>query len=101
MSRFSAFKAPSFLDASFPFFLGEFFNTNGVNIHGIWIDFGAWVVGVVSLDGVGVVGFLGGDGICAVPLRFEVDSTGIPIINLGGYSVHAIDSLHEGSRDSS
>ena len=101
MSGFSASKASFILDTFFPFFLGEFFNADGIDVHGIWIDFGAWVVGVVSLDGVGVVGFLGGDGICAVPLRFEVDSTGIPIINLGGYSVHAIDSLHEGSRDSS
>ena len=62
MSGFSALKASSFLDAFIPFFFGEFFYVNGVDIHGIWIDL--WtlvvgvVVGVVSLDWVGVVGFL-------------------------------------------
>ena len=57
MSGFSASKASFFLDTFFPFFLGEFFNADGIDVHGIWIDFGAWVVGVVSLDRVGVVGF--------------------------------------------
>ena len=58
MSRFSASKASSFLDTFFPFFFGKFFDADGVDIHGIWIDFWALVVGVVSLDWVGVVGFL-------------------------------------------
>ena len=26
---------------------------------------------------------------------------GVPIINLGGHCVHAVDSLHEGGRDAS
>ena len=58
MYGFSASEASSFLDAFFPFFFGKFVYANGVNIHGIWIDFWALVVGVVSLDWVGVVGFL-------------------------------------------
>ena len=58
MSRFSASKASTFPDAFFPFFFGKFFNADGVDIHGIWIDFWALVVGVVSLDQVGVVGLL-------------------------------------------
>ena len=58
MSGFSALKASSFSDAFFPFFFGEFFNVDGVNIHGVWIDFWALVVNVVSLDWVGVIGFL-------------------------------------------
>ena len=58
MSRFSASKASSFPDAFFPFFFGEFFNEDGVDVHGIWIDFWALVVNVVSLDRVGVVRFL-------------------------------------------
>ena len=58
MSGFSALKASSFLDAFLSFFFGEFFNADGVDVHGIWIDFCALVVGVVSLDWVGVVGFL-------------------------------------------
>ena len=58
MSRFPAQKASAFLDAFFPFFFGEFFNADGVNIHGIWIDFWVLVVGVVSLNWVRVVGFL-------------------------------------------
>ena len=57
MSRFPALKASSFLDAFFPFFFGEFFNADGVNVHGVWINFWALVVSVVSLDWVGVVGF--------------------------------------------
>ena len=58
MSRFPASKASSFLDAFFPFFFGKFFNADGVDVHGVWIDFWALVVDVVSLDWVGVVGFL-------------------------------------------
>ena len=58
MSGFPASEASSFLDAFFPFFFGEFFNADGVDVHGVWIDFWALVVSVVSLDWVGVVGFL-------------------------------------------
>ena len=55
---FSASEASSFLDAFLSFFFGELFNADGVDVHGVWIDFWALVVGVVSLDWVGVVGFL-------------------------------------------
>ena len=58
MSGFSASKAPSFPDAFLPFFFGEFFDVDGVDIHGVWIDLWALMVGVVSLNRVGVVGFL-------------------------------------------
>ena len=58
VSEFPASKASSFLDAFLSFFSCEFFNADGVDIHGVWIDFWALVVGVVSLDWVGVVGFL-------------------------------------------
>ena len=57
MSGFPAPKASAFLDAFFSFFFGEFFNADGVDIHGVWINFRALVVGMVSLNGVGVVGF--------------------------------------------
>ena len=30
-----------------------------------------------------------------------MDGSGVPLANCGGYSVHAIDPLHEGGRDSS
>ena len=58
MSGFPASKATSFLDALFPFFFGEFFNADGVNIHGVWIGFWVLVVGMVSLNWVRVVGSL-------------------------------------------
>ena len=57
MSRFPAPKALSFLDAFFPFFLGELFNVDGVDVHGVWIDFGGFVASVVSLNQVRVIGF--------------------------------------------
>ena len=57
MSGFSASKASAFLDAFFPFFFGKFFNADRVDVHGVWIDVGVLVVGVVSLSWVGVVGF--------------------------------------------
>ena len=57
MSGFSALKASAFLDAFFPFFFGKFFNADGVNVHGVQVDFWALVVSVVPLDWVGVVGF--------------------------------------------
>ena len=101
MSRFSALEAAAFLDAFLPFFLGELFDSDRVNIHGIWVNFGGLVVSVVPLDGVGVVGLLQGNGICSVPLGLEVDSPGIPFVDCGGYSIHAIDLLHKGGGDSS
>ena len=58
VSEFSASEASSFLDAFLSFLFGEFFDADGVDIHGIWVDFWVLVVGVVSLDWVGVVGFL-------------------------------------------
>ena len=58
MSEFPASEASSFLDALLSFFFGEFFNADGVDVHGVWIDFWALVVGMVSLDWVGVIGFL-------------------------------------------
>ena len=56
MSRFPAPKALAFPDAFFPFFFGEFFNADGVDVH-IWVNFGVLVVGVVPLDRVWVIGF--------------------------------------------
>ena len=53
------------------------------------------VVGVVSLCGVGVVGVFLGNGVSRFPLGFEVNCTGIPVVNLGGDSIHSINSLHE------
>ena len=58
MPRFSASKASAFLDTFFSFLFGKFFNADGVDVHGVWIDFWGLVVSVVSLDWVGVVGFL-------------------------------------------
>ena len=57
MSGFPALKAATFLDAFFSFFLGKFFNVDGVDVHSVWVDFGVLVVGVISLKRVGVVGF--------------------------------------------
>ena len=58
MPGFPASKASSFPDAFFPFFFGQFFYADGVDVHGVWVDFWGLVVGVVSLNWVGVVGFL-------------------------------------------
>ena len=58
MSGFPALKASSFFDALFPFFFGEFFNADGVDVHGVWIDLWVLVVSVVPLNRVRVVGFL-------------------------------------------
>ena len=49
VSGFSALNPSAFLDAPFSFFLGEVFDVDGVDIHGIWIDFWVLVVGVVLL----------------------------------------------------
>ena len=58
MSGFPVPKASAFLDAFFPFFFGKLFNVDRVDVHVVWIDFWALVVGVVSLDQVWVVGLL-------------------------------------------
>ena len=101
VSGFSASKASSFPDAFFPFFFSKFFYVDGVDIHSVWINFWALVVSMVSLDWVGVIGFLRGNGIRSVPLGFEVDGTDVPVVDCGRDSVHSIDSFHEGGRDSS
>ena len=54
MSRFPALKAAAFPDAFLPFFLGKLFNVDGVDVHGVWIDFWVLVVSVVSLNWVRV-----------------------------------------------
>ena len=101
MSGFPPSKAAAFPDAFLPFFLGKFFNADGVDVHSVGVDFGGLVVSVVPLDWVGVVGFSRSDGICPVPLGFKVDSSGVPFINCGGHIVHAVDSFHKRCRDSS
>ena len=58
-------------------------------------------MGVVFLNGVGVVRLFVGDCISSVPLGFKMNSTGVPIINFSGDSVHGIDLFHEGNGDSS
>ena len=102
MSEFSASEALSFSDTFFPFFLGELFDVDGVNIHSIWIDFGVLVTrGMISLDGVGVIGFFMGNGLSSFPLSFKVNCMGVPIINLSWGDVHGIDLFHERNRGSS
>ena len=101
VSRFPASKTSSFPHTFFSFFFGEFFNADRVDVHGVWIGFWCLMVGVVSLDWVGIVGFLWSDGIRSVPLSFEVDSSGVLFVDRGGDSVHSIDSFHEVGRDSS
>ena len=101
MSGFPAPEALALLDALFPFFFGEFFNTDRVDIHSIWIGFWTLVVSRVSLNWVRVVGFLRSDGIRSVPLGFEVDSPSVPFINRSRYSICTIYSLHERGGDSS
>ena len=39
MFGFPASEATAFSNAFFSFFLGEFFNADGVDIHSIWINF--------------------------------------------------------------
>ena len=95
MSGFPALEAVSLFDAFFSFFWGEFFNSDRVNIHGIGINFRVLVIGgVVLLHRVWVVGFFVGNGVCPDPLGFEVDDSGVPVVNFGGDCVHAIDLLH-------
>ena len=48
-------------------------------------------MGVVFLNGVGVVRLFVGDCISSVPLDLKMNSTGVPIVNFSGDSVHGIN----------
>ena len=84
--RFPASETETFSDAFFPFLLGEFFNVDGVDIHSIWVSFGLALVAlvIILLCWVRVVRMSASDGICCIPLSFEVHGTGIPIFDCGG-----------------
>ena len=102
-SGFSASKAMAFPDAFFPFFLGEFFNVDGVDIHSIWINFwlGVVILIVVLSCGVMVVRVSVGNSVCCIPLGFEVHGMRVPVFKCGGNSVCGIESFHERDWDSS
>ena len=97
MSRFSASKAAPFLEASFPFFLGEFFNLDCIDIHGIWVNFQCWLsLSVGLLCGIRGVDYSLSDGVGLFPLCFEIDGPCVPVINFCGNHIHSIDSFHKG-----
>ena len=49
MSWFATFEAKVIIKTSLSFFRGEFLNSDGTNIHGVWVSFLLGMVVVVSV----------------------------------------------------
>ena len=54
---------------------------------------------MVLLNEIGVVGFLVGNSISSFTLDLKVDCMSVPVVYLGGHSIHGVDSFHEQNRD--
>ena len=60
-----------------------------------------WFWVLILLSWVWIVEAFVGDGVGPFPLCLEVNGMSVPVINLCGYSIHGVDSLHEWNGDSS
>ena len=97
------FEAKVVVKTSLPFFGGEFFNSDGVYIHGIGVSFFLGVIVVVSVvleREEWVVPSLGGF-VGSFPDLFEVEGLLVPFFHGGWDSVHGVDPSHKLGRDSS
>ena len=101
ISRSSAFEAKVVIKASLLFFLGEFFNVDGVYIHGVGVFLLLGVVVVlVVLEGKEWVSLFFGDFVGFFPDVFKVEHLCEPLLHSVWDSVHSVDSLHELGGDS-
>ena len=103
MSGFVAFEAKVVLETPLSFFRGEFFDSDGINIHGIGISFLLGMVVVVSIilerNEWVVPSF--GNFVGPFPDLFEMEGLLVPFFHGGWYDVHGIDPSHKLGRDSS
>ena len=102
MSWFTTFEAKVVLKTPLPFFRGEFLDSDGIDIHGIWVLFflGVVVIPAVLEGNKWVISPLG-NFICPFPNLFEMKGLLVPFLHGGWDNVHGVNSSHKLGRDSS
>ena len=102
VSWFATFGAKVILKTLLSFFGGEFFNLDGINIHGVGISFflGMVVVSVV-LEGNEQVVSSFGNFIGSFPNLFEMEGLLVPFFHGSWDVVHGVDPSHKLGGDSS
>ena len=102
MSWFTTFEAKVVFKTPLSFFRGEFLDSDGINIHGIWVSFllGVVVIPVVLEGNEWVIPSLG-DFIGPFPNLFEMKGLLVPFLHGGWDDVHGVNSPHKLGRDSS
>ena len=102
MSRFVTFEAKVILKTPLSFIRGEFFNLDGINIHGVWVLFllGMVVISIVLERNKWVAPSLG-DFVGPFPSLFEMEGLLVLFFHGGWDVVHGIDPSHKLGRDSS
>ena len=96
MSWSTTFEAKVVLKTSLPFFVGEFFDSDGVDIHGIWVFFLLVVVVIpVVLEGNEWVVSSLGDFVGPFPNLFEMKGLLVPFFHGGWDDVHGVNSSHK------
>ena len=97
-----AFEAKVVLKTSLSFFGGEFLDSDGIDIHGIWVLFflGVVVIPVVLEGNEWVISpfcnFIG-----SFPNLFEMKGLLVPLFHGGWDDVHGVNSSHKLGRNSS
>ena len=102
MSGFATFEAKVVIKTPLSFLRGEFFNSDGVNIHGIGVLFLLVMVVVpvvLERDEQVVPSFCNLIG--SFPDLFEVESLLVPFFHGGQDNVHGVDPSHKLGGDSS
>ena len=96
MSRFTAFEAKVVLKTPLSFLRGEFLNSDGIDIHGIWVSFFLGVVVIpVVLEGNEWVISPFGDFVGSFPNLFEMKGLLVPFFHGGWDDVHGVNSSHQ------
>ena len=102
MSRFTTLEAKVVLETPLSFFGGEFLDSDGINIHGIWVSFllGMVVIPVVLEGNKWVISSFG-DFVGPFPNLFEMEGLLVLFFHGGWDVVHGVDPSHKLGRDSS
>ena len=91
-----AFEAKVVLKTSLSFLGGEFLDSDGIDIHGIWVSFflGVVVIPVVLEGNEWVISPLG-DFVGSFPNLFEMKGLLVPFFHGGWDDVHGVNSSHQ------
>ena len=96
VSGFATFETEVILKTPLSFLRGEFLDSDGINIHGVWVLFflGMVVASVILERDERVVPSFG-DLIGSFPDLFEVQGLLVPFLHGGWDNVHGVNSSHK------